>query len=174
LVSLRHGENFADGAAFDYFFDVPAGLLVWVEEDMHFRNSSKQIVKVTHDVLVSADHENAEIIDFARVNPMKGQGISHVQQIDELGNLPFGITGNIDDSTVGFGWLRQPMNWHDGKELAKGPMIEQRLKDGKVADILVAQRSLELLHFVRNEPQAPVHGDDLGSQLPVNGVYLCF
>ena len=90
---MRHGENFADGAALDYFFDVPAGLLVRVEEDMHFRNPSKQIVKVTHDVLISADHENAEIVDFAGVNPMKGQSIPHVQQIDELGDLPVGGVG---------------------------------------------------------------------------------
>ena len=80
---------------------------------------------------------------------MKGQGIAHVQQIDELGNLPIGIAGNIDDGAIAFGRLRQPVNRHDGKELAEGPMIEQRLKDGKVADVLVAQRGFQFFYFIR-------------------------
>ena len=46
---------------------------------MHFRNPSEQIVKVTHDVLIGTDHEDAEIVDFARVNPMKGQRIPDIE-----------------------------------------------------------------------------------------------
>jgi len=31
------------------------------------------------------------------------------------------------------------MNRHEWKELAEGPMIEERLKDGEIADVLIAQ-----------------------------------
>src|SRR5437660_5856488 len=66
------------------------------------------------------------------------------------------------------------MNWHDGKELAERPMIEERLKDGEVTDVLIAQRSFELLYLVRDKSQTAMHADDLGGQLPVNAIDLCF
>ena len=146
----------------------PAGFFVRVEKDMHFGNASKQVVQVAHDILISANHEDAEIIDFAGINSMKGQGISNIQQVDELGNLAIRIAGDVHDGAVALGRLGQAMNWHDGKELAEGPVIEERLKDGEIADVLIAQRSFELLYFVRDKSQTAMHADDLGGQLPVN------
>src|SRR5207248_4062521 len=108
---------------------------------MHFGNASKQVVQVAHDVLIRAHHKNAEIINFAGVNSMKGQGISNVREIDELGNLAIRVAGNIHNGAVTLGRLGQAMNWHDGKELAEGPVIEERLKDGEVADVLKIGRA---------------------------------
>jgi hypothetical protein len=53
-------------------------------------------------------------------------------------------------------------------------MIEQRLEHGKIADVLVAERSFHLLHFVRHVPQSAMHVDDLMGHLPVNRVDLRF
>ena len=68
----------------------------------------------------------------------------------------------------------QSVDWHDREQLPERPMIEERLENGKVADVLVAQRSLEFLHFLRHETQPLVQGDDLLRQLPVNTFDLCF
>ena len=87
FVPLRHGEHFADGAAFDHFLDVPAGFFIGIEEDMHLGDATKQIVEVAHDVLIGADHENAEVIHFAGRDAMERQSFLHILQVDELGDL---------------------------------------------------------------------------------------
>ena len=53
-------------------------------------------------------------------------------------------------------------------------MVEQRLEHREIADVLIAERCLELLHFIRHIAQAAMHIDDLMSNLPVNRVDLCF
>ena len=53
-------------------------------------------------------------------------------------------------------------------------MIEQRLEHGKIADVLIAQRCFEVLHFVGHVTQAAMHVHDLMRDLPVNGVDLRF
>ena len=60
------------------------------------------------------------------------------------------------------------MDRHDRKQLAERPVIEKRLEDGKIADVLVAERGFELLHFLGHEAQSAMHVDDLLRQLPVN------
>src|SRR2546423_15654874 len=129
---------------------------------MHFGDASKQVVQVAHDVLIRAHHKDAEIINFSWVNSMKRQGISNIQQVDELGDLAIRVAGNIHNGAITLGRLSQAMNRHDGKELAEGPMIEERLKDGAIADVLIAQGSFELLYFVRDKSQPAMHADDLG------------
>src|SRR4030095_5223984 len=61
---------------------------------------------------------------------------------------------------------------HNREQLAEGPMIEQRLEYGKIANVLIAQRRFELLHFVGHITQAAMHIDDLMRDLPVNRVDL--
>src|SRR5258707_12655730 len=104
---------------------------------------------------------------------MKGQGVSNIQQVDELGNLAIRVACDVHNGAVALGRLGQAMNRHDGKELAEGPMIEERLKDGEIADVLIAQRSFELLYFVRDKSQTAMHADDLGGPLPVSAIDLC-
>src|SRR5438309_5298007 len=104
---------------------------------------------------------------------MKGQGISNIQQVDELGNLAVRVAGNVHDGAVALGRLGQAMNGHDGKELAECPMIKQRLKDREIADVLIAQRRFELLYLVRDKSQTAMHTDYLRGQLPVNAIDLC-
>ena len=66
------------------------------------------------------------------------------------------------------------MNRHNREQLPKRPMIEQRLKHRKIADVLIAQSDFQLFHFVGHVTQSAVHVDDLMGYLPVNGVDLCF
>src|SRR5207237_10404195 len=62
------------------------------------------------------------------------------------------------------------MDRHDWKKLTERPVIEERLEDGKVADVLITQRCLQFLHFLGYKLQAAVHVRDLLGELPVNGV----
>ena len=66
------------------------------------------------------------------------------------------------------------MDRHDGKQLAERPVIKQRLKHRKIANVLIAQGRFELLYFVGYVAQAAMHVDDLMRDLPVNGVDLRF
>src|SRR6266496_5108789 len=59
FIPLRHCEHFPDCAALDHFLNVPARFFIWVEENMYLRDPAKQIMQITHDVLVSAHHEEA-------------------------------------------------------------------------------------------------------------------
>ena len=52
------------------------------------------------------------------------------------------------------GGVVEPMDRHDREELAERPVIEQRLEDGEVAEVLIAERRLEFLHFFRHVASA--------------------
>ena len=53
-------------------------------------------------------------------------------------------------------------------------MIEQRLENGEIANVLIAQRGFELLDFLGNKAQTAMHIHDLLRELPINRVDLCF
>ena len=105
---------------------------------------------------------------------MQRQRVFHVLQVDELADLAVGIAGDIHDGAVAIGRRGEPMDRHDRKQLAECPMIEQRLEHGEIADVLIAERRFQLLHFVRHITQAAMHVDDLVRDLPVNRVDLRF
>ena len=92
---------------------------------MRFGDPAKEIVQVSHDVLVSADHEDAEIVDFARDDPMQGQSVLHVLEVDELRDLAVRIAGNIDEHAVTIRRRGETMDRHDREQLPERPMIEQ-------------------------------------------------
>src|SRR6266705_3335576 len=64
------------------------------------------------------------------------------------------------------------MDRHDREKLPERPMIEQRLENGKVADVLIPQRNLELLYFFGHKAQAAMHVYNLLCKLPINGLDL--
>src|SRR6267378_642613 len=115
---------------------------------MNLGDAAEQIVKIAHDVLVSADPEHAEIINFAGNHAMQRKGIAHVLEIGELGNFSVRIAGDVDDRALSIRTRGQPMDRHDWKKLAVRPMLEERLEDGNIADVLIAGRSLEFLDFL--------------------------
>src|ERR1700730_6573639 len=66
------------------------------------------------------------------------------------------------------------MDRHDREQLAERPVIEQRLKHGKIADVLIAERDLELFDFFGHITQAAMHVHDLLGKLPVDSVDFRF
>ena len=103
---------------------------------------------------------------------MQGQSVLHVLEIDELGNLAVGIAGDVDEHPIAVRRRVQAVDRHDREQLPERPMIEERLEHREIADVLIAERRLELFHFLWNEAQTFVHGHDLLGQLPVDRVDL--
>ena len=66
------------------------------------------------------------------------------------------------------------MDRHDGKELAERPMVEKRLKDREIANVLIAEGGLELFHFVGHVAKPAMHADNLSGKLPIEVVNLGF
>src|ERR1035441_2149160 len=62
LVVLDGSEALDDGVALDDLFDIVAGGFVRFEEDVDLVDAAEQVVQVTHDVLVGAHQEEAEVI----------------------------------------------------------------------------------------------------------------
>jgi hypothetical protein len=63
---------------------------------------------------------------------MERKCFAHVLQVDELGDLPIRVAGDVDHRAVAFRRRVEPMDRHDREQLAKRPVIEQRLEDGKL------------------------------------------
>ena len=85
-----------------------------------------------------------------------------------LETFAVGIAGDVHQRAVAIWRSSEPMDRHDREKLPERPVIEQRLEDGKVADVLIAQRDFEFLHFIGHIAQAAMHVDDLLRELPVN------
>ena len=107
LVPLRHGEHFADGAAFDRFLDVPAALFVLIEKDVHFVHAAEEVVHVAHDVLIGAHEEEAEVVGLAGLQLVQRQRVLHVLQVDELADLAVGVAGDVDQRALALAGTRR-------------------------------------------------------------------
>src|SRR5258708_19094555 len=66
------------------------------------------------------------------------------------------------------------MDRHYRKELPQSPMIEERLKDWKITEILIAECDLEFFDFFRHISHASTKIDNCLGDLPINGFDLGF
>src|SRR5262249_27669199 len=148
FIILNRIQGLDDGCAFDDFFDVITGGFVGIEEHMDFIDAAEKIVQVAHDVLVGAHQEKAELVRLGlaaavSVEGMKRQGVTNVAEVDELVYLAIGIARNINKGPFLGGTFIKSVDRDDRKKLAKRPMIQQRLEDRKIAQILVAEAVFE-------------------------------
>src|SRR6266700_5848852 len=105
---------------------------------------------------------------------MERQRLLHILEVDELCDLAIRIARDVNDHAVAIGGSGESMDRHNGKKLTERPVIEQRLENGKIADVLIPQRDLKLLYFLRHKAQTAMHVHDLLRKLPVNGLDLRF
>src|SRR4051812_34104749 len=110
---------------------------------MHLVHAAEQIVQVAHDVLIRAGQKYPEVIRLL-VQRVQREEILHVLQIDEGGNFPVRIARDIDQDRVDGGSLLQPVQRRDREQLLQRPVVEQRLEDGEVADVLVGEKLVQL------------------------------
>src|SRR5256714_8982622 len=105
---------------------------------------------------------------------MERQRLLHILEVDELRDLAIRIARDVNDHAVAIGRSGKPMDRHNRKKLAERPVVEQRLENGKIANVLIPQRDLKLLYFLRHKAQTAMHVHDLLRKLPVNGLDLRF
>ena len=79
---------------------------------------------------------------------MELKEVLHVLDVDEAVDLAVGITSDVDERGINGGLFIQPMNWRDREELLERPVIEEGLKDGKIADVLIGEHLFELMQFL--------------------------
>ena len=79
---------------------------------------------------------------------MQGQRVADVAQVDELVDLAVGIAGDVHQRGFAGGALVEAADGHDGEQLAERPVIEQRLEDREIAEVLVAEAVFELADFL--------------------------
>ena len=91
-----------------------------------------------------------ELAVAVRVQLVQRQRVAHVAQVNELVDLAVGIAGDVHQRGLARRAFVQPVDRHDGKQLAERPMIEQRLEHGKIAEILVAEAVFQLADFLRH------------------------
>src|SRR5207248_5562036 len=105
---------------------------------------------------------------------MQRQRLLHILEVDELRDLAIRIARDVNDHAVAIWGTGESMDRHNGKKLTERPVIEQRLENGKIADVLIPQRDFKLFYFLRHKAQTAMHVHDLLRKLPVNGLDLRF
>ena len=139
---------------------------------MNLVHAAKQVVKITHDILVGAHEEEPKVIRLQSSiavlsKRMHRQRVAHIPQVDELVDLAVRITGDIHQRALARRPFTQAADRHDGKQLAERPMIQQRLEHGEVAKILVAEAVLQFANFLGDISLAAEAGHDVPADLPV-------
>src|SRR5579872_209637 len=147
-VVLRHRQHFADAVSGNLFLDVEAALFVRLQIDVHLVDAPEEIVDVAHDVLVRASEEDAEVVGLAVTKVVERNRFADVVQIDVLLHFSVGVARDVDERRLELRPLVQAMNGHDREELPEGPVIEERLEDGEIADVLIGQLRLERLQIL--------------------------
>jgi hypothetical protein len=112
--------------------------LVGFEEDVHFVYAAEEVVQVAHDVLVGARQKDAEVVGLV-VEGVDGEVGLCVLEIDEAVDLAVGVARDVDEHGVDTRALLEAVEWGDGEKLIERPVVEERLEDGKIADVLVGE-----------------------------------
>src|SRR5262249_31137546 len=103
---------------------------------MSFVNAPEKIMKVAHDVLVGSRHEYSNVVRILIIQRMEGQGFAHIPDVRKATDLAIGIAGDVAERALHGGAFVEPMDGHDRENLTEGPVVQQALKDGEVAQIL--------------------------------------
>jgi len=69
---------------------------------------------------------------------MQRERFADVLEIDELRDLAVRIAGDVHHGAVPARLGVEPVDRHDREQLSERPMIEKRLENGEVADVLIA------------------------------------
>src|SRR6266446_3573365 len=115
-------------------------------------SSAWPMVEPAHDVLVSTHEEEAQIVRLelavaVGVERVQRERVAHVAEVNELVDLAVGIAGDVHQRGFAGRPFAQAADRHNGKQLAQRPVIQQRLEDGKIAEVLVAETVFELADF---------------------------
>src|SRR5207302_2041385 len=96
---------------------------------------------------ICTSQEDAEVVGFVGTEIMKGKRFANIVEIDVFRDFAVGVAGDVDEGRLELRTFIEPMNGNDREELSERPMIEQRLKDGEVADVLIGELDLQRAQF---------------------------
>src|SRR5208283_4815631 len=91
-----------------------------------------------------------EVVGFPRDQLMHFKSALGDSRMNEAVDFAVRVAGNVGEYGVSAGPLCQPLNRHDGKQLADGPAVRQGLEHRKVAEVDVAQHLLEVFQLFGN------------------------
>ncbi|KRO59675.1 MAG: hypothetical protein ABR82_02315, partial [Verrucomicrobia subdivision 6 bacterium BACL9 MAG-120507-bin52] len=132
-------------------------------------HGSEEVVQVSHDILVGTEKEKAEEVGLT-VEGVKGKAGASAGAIDEVVDFTIRVAGDIDQTPVlGRGFM-EAMDRNDREELFEGPVVDERLKDTKVTEVLAAELLLKFSYFFGWGATILVKTRDLGDEMP-EGVF---
>ena len=146
-----------------------SGVLVLIEVDVHFVDAAEEVVEVAHDVLIRAGEEEADVVRLASMPAVEREGFFHILQVDEFSDFAIRIAGDVYQSRVPVRAFVEPMDRHDGEELAECPVVEEGLENGKVAEVLVADGNFDFADFLGDVFGIAEKLHDVCGDLPIDG-----
>ena len=166
---LHVAQDPANGEAGDRFLDVKAVRFIGIQVDVGLVHGSEEVVQVSHDILVGTEKEKAEEVGLT-VEGVKGKAGASAGAIDEVVDFTIRVAGDIDQTPVlGRGFM-EAMDRNDREELFEGPVVDERLKDTKVTEVLAAELLLKFSYFFGWGATILVKTRDLGDEMP-EGVF---
>ena len=161
-------EDVGDAAAAQRFFDVEAVGFIVFEEDVDLVDAAEEVVEVAHDVLIGAGEKHTEVVRFP-VERVERDVVLGVLQIDEAADLAVGVARDVGEDGVDRGLFVEAMEWGDGEKLLERPVIEKRLEDREIADVLVGEELVEIVEFLGLIAGFLAFFGDLFADLPKQG-----
>src|SRR5690554_6315541 len=109
---------------------------------------AEQVVHVTEDFLVGADHEDAQQIILALAQFVHRRAALDALLVDVMADLAVRVPGQVLQYGPAQGFLVQPVQRHYRKHLIDGPGIGQALEHREVADVLVRHLVIQLVEHL--------------------------
>lgn len=149
-VVLNHVQNLINRITGNGFFDVETVFFVVFKENVGFVHAPEEIVQVTHDVLIRADEENAEVVRRSRNDFVKVKRVADVFEIDEFRDFPVAVASDIDERCRHGRFFREAVNRRNREKLVNRPAVEQGLENGEIADVLLGKHDVQIEQIFGN------------------------
>ena len=114
---------------------------------MDLVDSTEEVVQIPHDILIRAGEEHPEVVRLLGER-VQCHIILHILEIDEAGDLAVGVAGDVGEDGVHRRAFLEAVERGHGEELFERPVVEERLEDGEVADVLVGEEFFELAELL--------------------------
>jgi hypothetical protein len=137
---------------------------------MHLIDPPKKVVQITHDILIGAHQKNSEVIGFLGIEGMEANTVTDILDIGEFGDFSFAVASDVNEGCVHGGFFIEAVKRCHRKKLATGPMIDEGLENGKIADVLFCHSTAERFQFFRGASSRFPAGYQFTANRPIKGI----
>ena len=109
---------------------------------------AEEVVQIAQDFLVRAGQKHPEVVLVAGHQRVQLEHVLDVAPIDEVIDLPIGVTGDVGQHRPPRRLFGEAVDGHDGKQLVDGPDIGQRLEHGEIAEVSVRERAFKTFELL--------------------------